>query len=98
MMASEVELKLEVFSDAAGALRLPWLRRLATGPIQRRKFASVYFDTRKSKLRDHGVSLRVRRVGGKRLQTIKADGDGAAGAFGRREWEAEIDGDEPDLK
>lgn len=98
-MASEVELKLEVPASAASAaLRLPWLRKLATGPVKREKLISVYFDTRKFKLRRHGLTLRVRRIGRKRIQTIKADSNGAEGAFGRKEWEDEIECDEPDLK
>jgi len=95
-MPTEVELKL---SASPHALRqgagLPWLHRLASGPIKRNTVTSVYFDTRKFKLRDNGLTLRIRRIGRKRLQTIKRDG---AGASGREEWEEEIAGDAPDFK
>jgi inorganic triphosphatase YgiF len=56
----------------------------------------VYFDTPKSKLQKYGLTLRVRSVGERRIQTIKA-GVSGAGMFDRSEWESEIDRDEPDL-
>jgi triphosphatase len=58
---------------------------------------SVYFDTRSGKLRAAGISLRVRQIGDKFVQTIKRDPKGACGAFTRQEWEWEIAGEEPDL-
>ena len=98
-MADEIELKLTV---PRGALRrveqLPWLREFVSGPAKREKLVSVYFDSRKFKLRDHGVSLRVRHIGRKRIQTIKASGNAAARGFGRQEWEDEISGDKPKLR
>ena len=62
------------------------------------KLISVYFDTAKQELRNHGLSLRVRHIGDKRLQTIKVENKGARGAFGRDEWEQEIARDRPELK
>jgi hypothetical protein len=56
---------------------------------------SVYFDTEKHKLRNNGVMLRVRRVGKRHIQTIKATGN--LGPFERDEWEADIVGKNPDL-
>ena len=83
-MATEVELKLAVPPHVLrGAVELPWLRRLASGPPSRKRLVSVYFDTETFKLRDRGVSLRIRRMGRKRLQTIKAVGNGVAA--GRQE-------------
>ena len=96
-MATEIELKLAVPPAALrGATRLPWLRRLASNPASREKLVSVYFDTRSFKLRDHGVSLRIRKMGRKRLQTIKAAANGSVA--GRQEWEQEIAVAKPDLK
>ncbi len=98
-MAREVELKLEMPRVAADRVaELPWLRELTSGPVIREKLVTVYFDTRKHRLRAHGLSLRIRRAGGKRLQTIKTLGDGGNGAFGRGEWEREVGRDRPDLK
>jgi inorganic triphosphatase YgiF len=78
-MDTEVELKLTIPPAAAHKVeRLPWLLKLAKGPISRSDILSVYFDTKKLKLRKHGVTLRVRKDGSTRRQTIK----GAAGAVG----------------
>jgi triphosphatase len=57
---------------------------------------SVYFDSDSRFLRDHGLTLRVRHRGDKRIQTVKAANTGA-GYFERSEWEQMIDGDQPDL-
>lgn len=96
-MPTEVELKLSVSPRAlSDAARLPWLRKLASGPVSRETLTSVYFDTDKFKLRNHGLTLRVRKLGRKRLQTIKADG--GPQASGREEWEEELSGGKPDLK
>jgi inorganic triphosphatase YgiF len=59
---------------------------------------SVYFDTPKLKLRDHGLTFRVRRSGKRHLQTIKATEKGTNGAFGRGESEQQISGNRPVLE
>ena len=95
-MATEVEAKLSVSPRALqDAARLPWLRRLAKGAATRETMVSVYYDTKNFKLRDNGLTLRIRKIGRKRLQTIKADG---AGMSGREECEDEIAGDRLDFK
>jgi triphosphatase len=93
-MATEVELKLA--TSKAGlrkALALPWLKKMARDSIKRQQLVSTYFDTPDLALRDRGVSLRVRRIGGQRLQTVKAN---SAVPMARAEWEAEIDRDRPE--
>jgi inorganic triphosphatase YgiF len=80
------------------AARLGWLSELSSGSTKTEKLVTVYFDTAKSKLHNHGLTLRVRHAGKDRLQTIKALGNGARGAMGRDEWEESIASDEPDLK
>ncbi len=95
-MATEVELKLA--TSKAGlrkALALPWLRKMAGESVKRQQLVSIYFDTRNLALRDRGVSLRVRRTGRQRLQTVKAS---SAVPMARSEWEAEIDRDRPELE
>ena len=47
-------------------------------------------------LRDHGLILRVRQIGDKRVQTIKSLSEGCY-TFERSEWEQLIPGDQPDL-
>ena len=96
-MPAEIELKLAVPPRALrNAARLPWLRKLAKGPVSRKTLVSVYFDTGKFKLRENGMMLRIRKIGRKRLQTIKANG--VSGAFAREEWEDEISGNAPDFR
>jgi len=57
---------------------------------------SVYFDDRRHSLRRAGVSLRVRHIGERRVQTIKAlDGNGSA--IDRGEWQREVASSRPDL-
>lgn len=75
-MPKEVELKLEVAPKSLRALRkMPLLRTLGTPP-KRSAEVSVYFDTEKHKLHKKGLMLRVRRVGDRYVQTIKASGNG----------------------
>jgi inorganic triphosphatase YgiF len=94
-MGTEIELKLSASPRALQeAVRLPWPRTLASGPVSRRRIVSVYFDTPKCKLHRHGLSLRIRRIGRKRLQTIKS----ASSAMARGEWEEAISAEQPDLK
>lgn len=92
--AKEVEVKLQLPSASPARLRqVPFLRE-ADGAAQKQNQVSVYFDTESLKLRKHGLTLRVRQIGDRHVQTIKADN---GGLFERGEWETEIDGDRPDL-
>jgi triphosphatase len=86
-MGREVELKLEVPPSAIDEVaRLPWLSAAANASAKHEKLVTVYFDTANSKLHKHGLTLRVRHIGGDRVQTIKTLRKGARGAFGRDEW------------
>ena len=91
--AQEIELK---FAASAKALRLMQRRLPAkTQNTKPKTLVSVYFDTAKLKLHKRGLSLRVRRDGKRRLQTIKAgDRQGVV----RGEWEHETTSDGPELK
>jgi len=91
----ELEVKLEVDPTSLPALnKIPLFRTLKAVPTRSAE-VSVYFDTDKQKLRKKGLMLRVRRKGGRYIQTIKAASN--AGLFERDEWETEIAGKEPDL-
>jgi triphosphatase len=57
---------------------------------------SVYFDSDRRFLRDHGLTLRVRHIDDKHVQTIKSAGHGV-GLLERSEWEQTIEGNQPDL-
>ena len=71
----EIELKLEVPPAGLPALgKLPFFQTLKS-PIETENEISVYFDTDNQKLRKHGLMLRVRRIGKRRVQTIKATGE-----------------------
>jgi triphosphatase len=94
-LRKEIELKLELPPGSLAALkRVPLLRSLKETPRQTTE-VSVYFDSDKQKLRKKGLTLRVRRVGDRYVQTIKATGN--LGSFERDEWETEIAGQDPDL-
>jgi inorganic triphosphatase YgiF len=81
-MGREVELKLELPPTAIDEVaRLPWLSEVSKGPATREELVTVYFDTAKSKLRKHGLALRIRHTGENRVQTIKALQKGARGVF-----------------
>jgi triphosphatase len=91
----ELELKLELAPASLSKLKtIPLLRALKLPP-RRTNEVSVYFDTNKHKLRRNGLTLRVRRIGERCVQTIKAAAD--SGLFERDEWETEIAGEKPDL-
>jgi inorganic triphosphatase YgiF len=95
-VGTEIELKLATSKRGLHQARaLPWLKKQASERSRKQELISVYFDTDDFALRGHGISLRVRKAGGQRLQTIKAN---ASALIARDEWEAEIDRDQPKLE
>jgi triphosphatase len=96
--AREVELKLEVPPHSlyrlARSSLLQAARKKSSKPAT---LVSVYFDTDKLKLRNKGLSLRVRRIGRRHIQTIKQESGESATLFTRNEWEHHIGGRQPDL-
>jgi triphosphatase len=86
MMGKEIELKFEV--PPQDLRRLKDWRALSGKGSGEQDLATVYFDTPKHKLGRNGISLRIRRTGKKRLQTIKSQG--ADGSFRRGEWKARL--------
>ena len=94
----EFELKLEVPADSLARLtRSPVIRAASKKSAKPATLVSVYFDTDKLKLRNKGLSLRVRRIGSRHVQTIKQDADASAALLARNEWERDIAGKQPDL-
>jgi triphosphatase len=68
----ELEIKLEVAPASLRILdKIPLINSL-WGGSQRASEVSIYFDTPKRKLHKKGLLLRVRRIGGRYTQTIKA--------------------------
>jgi inorganic triphosphatase YgiF len=108
-MSDEIELKLLLNPAQLNKLnRLPLLRAFATGRAQRKQLDSTYFDTPEFDLRDRRIALRVRRIGERRIQTLKIAPETAAAFSGGNgvshggmqhylEFESEIEGDLPDL-
>ena len=85
----EIELKLEVPEQALARLtRSPLLRKARNGTQRLASLVSVYYDSDTRKLRKHGLTLRVRRIGRRYVQTALMD---------RCEWEHNSAGGKPNL-
>jgi inorganic triphosphatase YgiF len=85
---SEVEFKLAIDpADAAAFRRLPLLHDCGLGRPHRLKVYNVYFDTPGLLLKRHSMALRLRRIDGKWLQTLKTAGVNTGGLHQRGEWE-----------
>lgn len=91
-MPNEIELKLVLKPEDADALEVTSL--LGNVPTKVRQH-SIYFDTPDHSLVRAGLSLRIRRSGPQRIQTVKAYGANAVGLFDRPEWERGVPGDTP---
>lgn len=95
----EIEVKLELPANDIGRLTRSQFMRAAAGASRpsTKSLVSVYFDTPKQALRKRGLSLRVRRIDGRFVQTVKQNGPRSNSLFARGEWESGIAGNEPDL-
>jgi triphosphatase len=58
---------------------------------------TTYFDTPDAVLDTTGLTLRVRRSGNRRVQTVKSRSNGRGVATSRGEWEWRVSQDEPDI-
>lgn len=94
-MFDEIELKFGL--EAGEALRLgrsPVLRGVRSS---RRLLHSVYFDTPDFSLMRQGVALRLRKVGRRWLQTVKAESRQVGALSTRPEWEMPVRGGRLDI-
>ena len=90
-MTTEIELKLSLPSGQLARLKHHPLLAEA-GPALRRRLVSMYFDTPELELMQAQAALRVRRVGGRWVQTVKIGGGSAGGLHQRPEWETPVAG------
>jgi inorganic triphosphatase YgiF len=93
-MGREIELKFELENQSIHLV--PKLPILAASPFQAQSQLTIYYDTRKGKVRQNGFSLRVRSTERGFVQTVKPLDSGAA-LFARDEWEHSVPSIEPDL-
>ena len=94
--AKEIELKLRIAPEAVRRLAAHPLLKGAGRPVTER-LRSIYYDTPAHDLLRQGIALRVRKVGGAWVQTVKGGGAARAGLHERAESEARVAGPEPEL-
>ncbi|WP_299019403.1 inorganic triphosphatase [uncultured Photobacterium sp.] len=95
-METEIELKFFVSPEFSSQL----LRKISEAKILQqssRMLGNVYFDTPDQILRQHDIGLRVRRFDDVFVQTLKTAGRVVAGLHQRPEYNAETNGNDPDL-
>lgn len=94
-MSHEIELKLALGTQGPEALRR---HSLLTGlPPRAQRLGNTYFDTVEGDLEAARMALRLRRIDGRLLQTVKTRGEGGGGLSRRGEWEWEVSGPGLDL-
>jgi len=94
----ETELKLLLAPEDLRRLRRdPRIRALQQGRAVTRRVHSVYYDTPELSLLRAGLALRLRQDGRRWLQTLKTEGQGAAGLHLREEWEWPLPGESLDF-
>lgn len=93
-MSLEPELKFRAERRKLSRLVNVRLVGARSGKCSETNLRSTYFDTKKHKLRRHGLTLRVRQADGSYIQTIKAV---ATRSFARGEWESKLEHPSPDL-
>ncbi|MFP4263349.1 MAG: CYTH domain-containing protein [Halomonas sp.] len=94
-MSQEIELKLALGPEGPGALRAH--PRLAGLAPTRAALGNTYYDTPRGELEAARMALRLRRLDGRLLQTVKTRGEGGGGLSRRGEWEWEVPGPGLDL-
>jgi inorganic triphosphatase YgiF len=93
-MSLETELKFHVATRNLSRLAEGRISGAHRGKRSEGDLLSIYFDTKKFKLKRMGFTLRIRQAGDKYVQTVK---DAASGNLVRGEWEAEVVDGTPDL-
>jgi inorganic triphosphatase YgiF len=97
-MPEETELKLSVRPEHAARIkRHPLVQKLKSGGPQTKRLVGTYYDTPEHLLNRRDLSLRVRDVDQRHVQTLKRMGPGGEAIFRRDEWEQEVNGRVPNL-
>ncbi|TFV42735.1 CYTH and CHAD domain-containing protein [Bradyrhizobium frederickii] len=94
-MSTETELKFRVAPGKLSSLLRKSGLTGRRGDQTEQSLVSTYYDTNKHRLRRHGLTLRVRKIEDRYVQTVKA---GGTGGVTRGEWEREVSGATPDLE
>lgn len=92
---TETEIKLLLDPREAGALRRSGA--LAGAKPSRRRTSAIYLDTADGALAAAGLALRLRRSGGRWVQSLKGGARAVGGMHRREEWEFPRPGPEVDL-
>ncbi|WP_420965900.1 CHAD domain-containing protein [Bradyrhizobium sp. B120] len=93
-MSVETELKFQASPRGLAAMTKGGVPGVRGADWSKQHLVSTYFDTNKRKLERSDVTLRVRQVDNKFVQTVKSN---ASGNLPRGEWEAEVDRLKPDI-
>jgi len=97
-IGTEIELKLAVRRGDLSLLTRA-LEQMAVPPgASRSKLVSTYYDSAERDLAGRKMTLRVRKSGGRYVQTVKSAGTNGGSMLGRGEWEDEVAGECPDLQ
>ena len=88
-MSQEIEIKLSVPGKHALRLWEVLSHHPHDKPVTHRLF-SAYYDTPERALKTAGAALRLRRQGGRWIQTVKSDGQVTGGLHQRVEYEVEV--------
>jgi triphosphatase len=92
----EIELKFQLAPGSRAVLEASSV--FAAAESRKLHQVTTYFDTPNGVLEKAGLTLRVRRSGDSRLQTVKSRAIGRGVAMNRSEWEWEIGQDELDVE
>lgn len=100
-MAVETELKLSISADCTldilAVLQQHPLFARAHCSMQGQRLYNIYFDTPDYALMKNGVGLRIRKMGDRRIQTLKTKGKSVNGLHQRQEWEWDVNQEHPDF-
>lgn len=97
-MSIETELKLRIAPEHLTRLRRhALLRKHQLGAPVTHRLYNVYYDTPGLDLHHNEMALRLRRVNGQWLQTLKGGGSVKAGLHQRHEWEVPVPSEKLDF-